>query len=67
MKYTLPLLLLPLTALPGRASEADSVRSYRMDEVVVTATRAPLPLKSAPVLTRVIPAAEIRRAGVPTL
>lgn len=67
MKYTLPLLLLPLTALPGRASEADSVRSYRMDEVVVTATRAPLPLKSAPVLTRVIPAAEIRRSGIPTL
>lgn len=67
MKYTLTFLLCTLSGVILRAAEADSVRNYRLDEVVVTATRAPLPLKSAPVLTRVIPAAEISRSGVITL
>ncbi len=67
MKYTFPFLLFVLFGEILYASESDSVRNYRLDEVVVTATRAPLPLKNAPILTRVISAAEIRRSAIPTL
>ena len=44
--------------------EADTVRRYNLDEVVVTATRTPLSVKETPVLTRVISAREIERSGL---
>ena len=47
--------------------EADTVRRYHLDEVVVTATRTPLSVKETPVLTRVIPASEIERSGLKNL
>lgn len=46
----------------ARAQEAasDSLRSYEMDAVVVTATRSPSVLRDVPVPTRVIPAEQIQ-------
>ena len=39
-------------------------KQYDLNEVVVTATRTPLPIKETPVLTRVIPAREIEKSGL---
>ncbi len=50
-------------SVSGICGEADSIRTYDINQLVVTATRTPLPLKEAPVLTRVISAAEIERSG----
>ena len=45
---------------------ADSL-SFDLNEIVVTATRTPLMLKSTPVLTRVITARDLEKRGVVTL
>ncbi len=47
------------TASDAQTAEADTCRN--LDQVVVTATRTPKPLKNVPVVTRVITAEEIRR------
>lgn len=48
----------------ARDSIPANERAYGLNEVVVTATRAPLFLKDAPVLTRVISSQEIARSGL---
>ncbi len=59
--------LLVAAAVWGQEQKKDSVRTYDISNVVVTATRTPLPLKEAPVLTRVISSTEIARSGVASL
>ncbi|WP_297449371.1 TonB-dependent receptor [uncultured Alistipes sp.] len=59
-----------LTQATGATSGNGPVRdslACGMDEVVVTATRTPLPLKRTPVITRVISARDIQRSGAVTL
>lgn len=41
--------------------------SVNMEDVVITATRAPLPLKKTPVITRVITARDLESRGVATI
>ena len=69
MKHLPLLILLCLTtaATVLHGSDLDSVRNYRMEDVVVTATRTPLPIKNTPVITRVISAVEAERSGVATI
>lgn len=66
---TLSVILTVLSAVicDARGESPDSLRSYSLDDVVVTATRTPLPLKDSPVITRVISGAEIEDKGVSTL
>lgn len=51
----------------GRSADRDSLKNYIVKDIVITSTRSPLPLKSAPVITRVIHAADIERSGVSNL
>ena len=44
-----------------------SLNTYDVNAVVVTATRTPLMLKDAPVITRVITAKDLKRRGVTTI
>ncbi|MEI3590869.1 MAG: TonB-dependent receptor plug domain-containing protein [Alistipes ihumii] len=46
---------------------SDDSLTVDMNEVVVTATRTPLPLKNTPVITRVITSRDIERSGAVTL
>ena len=48
----------------GAAYGQELLAAHGLDEVVVTATRAPRSLKETPVLTRVISAAEIEQSGL---
>ena len=41
--------------------------SVNMEDVVITATRTPLPLKKTPVITRVITARDLESRGVATI
>ncbi len=66
-KRTLLLAAPILVTLTAQGNAADSIRTVSMDQVVVTATRTPVPLKDAPVLTRVISARDIERSGVGSL
>lgn len=50
-----------------RGESADSVKMYSLDDVVVTATRTPLPLKNMPVITRVLTGVEIERQGIASI
>ena len=51
------------TGTPSEPVPSGDSLAYGMDEVVVTATRTPLPLKRTPVITRVISARDIERSG----
>ena len=55
------------TGAPSEPVPSGDSLAYGMDEVVVTATRTPLPLKRTPVITRVISARDIERSGAVTL
>ncbi len=55
------------TGTPSEPVPSGDSLAYGMDEVVVTATRTPLPLKRTPVITRVISARDIERSGAVTL
>lgn len=47
----------------AQESKADSIRTYDMDAIVVTATRSPSVLRDVPIPTRVIAAEQIRARG----
>lgn len=57
--------VITVKAEPGEYG--DSIRSYRAEDVVVTATRTPLPLKNMPVITRVITGTDIERQGIASI
>lgn len=70
------LLLISLFTLPVSASLSESKAKrdstllrmeQTLEDIVVTATRTPLPLKNSPVITRVISGEQIQRQGIPSL
>lgn len=67
MKGRILFICIMLCVLRGRANDLDSVRHYLVDDVVVTATRTPLPLKNMPVITRVISGVDIERQGIASI
>lgn len=66
-KLLTPFLILPCLCALAKAEQADSLFVRSIDNIVVTATRTPLPLKDAPVITRVINAVDIERSGAYSL
>lgn len=67
MRLFFAALTLICLANQGIFAQGETIKNYNVEDVVITATRSPLPLKSAPVITRVIHAADIERSGAPTL
>jgi outer membrane receptor for ferrienterochelin and colicins len=69
MTRLIPVLLacIFLSPLYAAANVLDTLQVHNIDDVTVTATRTPLPLKNTPVITRVITASQIERDGSATI
>lgn len=72
MRKIFTFLLLSLLTFPTFASESKKTSSmttdeYAIEDIVVTATRTPLPLKSSPVITRVINQHQILKKGISSI
>lgn len=65
--YFLLFTLFAINPVAQAQEKTSSLDDLAVEEIVVTATRTPLPLKNSPVITRVISGQQMQREGIPTI